>query len=58
MHTKKKLFHRLLDGEGGAAATEYAILISFIALTAIGGMTVFGGMVLSLFADAVAKFPF
>ena len=58
MNTATKLIHELLYKAEGAAAAEYAILISFIALAAITGMTVFGNMVLGLFADAAARFPF
>lgn len=33
---------RLKDGERGATATEYALLVSFIALAIILGVTAFG----------------
>jgi pilus assembly protein Flp/PilA len=33
---------RLKDGERGATATEYALLVAFIALAIVGGVTAFG----------------
>jgi Flp pilus assembly pilin Flp len=58
MNTATNVIQGLLYNAEGAGATEYAILISFIALAVFTGVTAFGGMVLSLFANAVAKFPF
>lgn len=58
MNTATNVIQGLLSNAEGAGATEYAILISFIALAVFTGVTAFGAMVLSLFANAVAKFPF
>ena len=46
MNTATNLIQGLLSNAEGAGATEYAILISFIALAVFTGMTVFGAMVL------------
>jgi Flp pilus assembly pilin Flp len=57
METMTNFIHRLLNNRDGAAAVEYALLISCIALTALAGMKIFGGAVLSLFEEA-KKLPF
>ncbi|WP_442545961.1 Flp family type IVb pilin [Arthrobacter sp. KN11-1C] len=32
----------ILDGEQGATATEYAVLVGFIAMVVVGGVGLFG----------------
>ena len=39
--------------ETGANQAEYGLLVSFIALAAIGGVAAFGGVVASLFTVAI-----
>ncbi len=58
MNTTIKLIYGLLHNADGAAATEYALLLSGIALAALAGMTILGGSVLGLFTDAVNKLSF
>jgi Flp pilus assembly pilin Flp len=58
MHTTTNILYRFLYSDAGAGATEYAILVSGIALAVLGGITIFGGAVRGLFAEAVSKFPF
>ena len=42
---------RLKDGERGATATEYALLVAFIALVIVGGVTAFGGELNTFFEN-------
>ena len=37
------------DSERGATATEYALLVAFIALVIVGGVTIFGNQLNSFF---------
>jgi pilus assembly protein Flp/PilA len=39
------------DSERGATATEYAVLISFLVLAIIAGVTVFGAWLNGYYAD-------
>lgn len=39
------------DSERGATATEYALLVAFIALVIIAGVTVFGGSLNTFFSN-------
>ena len=39
----------LRDSDRGATATEYALLVAFIAIAIIGGVTFFGGQLNSFF---------
>lgn len=43
MNTTIKLIYGLLHNADGAAATEYALLLSGIALAALAGMMILGG---------------
>ncbi len=57
MRNLKSVFVNLVRDESGAAATEYALLIVFIAIVAATGMLVLGNGLNTLFAnigDAVA----
>jgi len=44
------LFKRFFDDERGATATEYAMLIIFIALAIAGGATLLGSNINTLFS--------
>jgi pilus assembly protein Flp/PilA len=46
-----------LRGDEGATALEYAILIAFIALAIIGGVTVFGQRLNALFMSISGRVP-
>lgn len=46
---------RLKDGERGATATEYALLVAFIALAIVVGVTAFGGQLNTFFNTLGAK---
>jgi Flp pilus assembly pilin Flp len=48
---------RLCDDEHGAAAVEYALLVSFIAAVVFTGIALLGGTVLALFQKAADNFP-
>jgi Flp pilus assembly pilin Flp len=50
MKTSKRFFRELFNQEQGAAAVEYALLISCIVVAIAGSVTVFGQAVLKLFA--------
>lgn len=39
------------DNERGATATEYALLVALIALVIVGGVTLFGGQLNTLFSS-------
>lgn len=56
MQTIMNLLYRGWLDEDGAAASEYAILLSLIALVIISA-SIFGGSVQKLYEDAVAAFP-
>ncbi len=43
--------------EEGAVASEYAILISGIAVAIFAAVTILGGAVLQLYEEAARKFP-
>jgi pilus assembly protein Flp/PilA len=43
------------EKEKGATATEYAVLVSFIALIIIGGVTIFGNALHDWFAGLGAR---
>lgn len=49
MHT------RLTDPERGATATEYALLVAFIALAIIVGVTAFGTQLNTFFSGLAAR---
>lgn len=57
MKNSHKLCHKLRVEEDGAVASEYAILISGIAVAIFAAVTLFGGAVLQLYEEAAAKFP-
>jgi pilus assembly protein Flp/PilA len=44
----------LQDGERGATATEYAVLVGFIALVIVIGVTAFGSALETYYEGAVA----
>ncbi|MCQ9163600.1 Flp family type IVb pilin [Arthrobacter sp. STN4] len=46
---------RVKDGERGATATEYALLVAFIALAIVGGVTAFGTNLGSFFNGLGSK---
>jgi pilus assembly protein Flp/PilA len=48
---------RLGDRERGATATEYALLVGFIAIIIIGAVTIFGSDLSNLFTHAGDKIP-
>ena len=43
------------DDERGATATEYALLLAFIALVIIVGITALGGKIEGLFSNAASS---
>lgn len=43
--------------EKGATATEYALIIAFIALVIIGGLTLFGGRLESIWSNIANSIP-
>jgi pilus assembly protein Flp/PilA len=43
------------DDERGATATEYALLLAFIAIVIIGAVTLLGGKVSGLFSTAASS---
>jgi len=45
----------LRDSDRGATATEYALLVAFIAIAIIGGVTFFGGQLNSFFNGLSGK---
>jgi Flp pilus assembly pilin Flp len=52
-----RLLQECCFNEDGAIAAEYVILLSLIAVVAIGGVTLLGGVVHQLFSKAVSLFP-
>ena len=50
-------FPDFFSNETGAAAVEYALLISCIAAVIAGSVGVFGASVLKLYQDAASIFP-
>jgi Flp pilus assembly pilin Flp len=50
-------FPNFLSNETGAAAVEYALLISCIAAVIAGSVGVFGHSLLTLYEGAINKFP-
>lgn len=49
MSILRQLFEKFPDKEEGQTLVEYGLIISLIALTAIGGMAVMGGEVQGLY---------
>lgn len=47
-----------VDGEEGATALEYGILVALIALIIVAGVTAFGGALNTFFNGIAAKVPF
>jgi pilus assembly protein Flp/PilA len=45
----------LMDKERGATATEYALLVAFIALIIVGGVTLFGAQLNDFFSNLGSK---
>ena len=45
----------LRDSDRGATATEYALLVAFIAIAVIGGVTLFGTQLNSFFSNLGSK---
>lgn len=45
----------LRDSDRGATATEYALLVAFIALAIIAGVTLFGGQLNTFFSNLGGK---
>ena len=50
MSILRQLFHKLSRQERGQTLVEYSLIISMIAITAIGGMSLMGGDVQGLYA--------
>lgn len=48
---------RVETDDRGATATEYAILVAFIAIVIVAGVTVFGVSLDGLFTRLAAKLP-
>ncbi len=48
-------FGKLWQEEGGAAAVEYSLLLAFIALVIVGGVTLLGQTVNAIFGKAAAQ---
>jgi len=46
---------RVRDGERGATATEYALLVAFIALAIAGTVTIFGGQLSAFFGTIAGR---
>jgi pilus assembly protein Flp/PilA len=45
------------DRERGATATEYAILVGFIAIVIVAGVTVFGSQLNDWFSSIASQLP-
>jgi pilus assembly protein Flp/PilA len=52
MHTRAL---DIRDGERGATATEYALLVAFIALVIVAGVTLFGSQLNTFFSTLGSK---
>ena len=48
---------RLQSEETGATAVEYGLIVGFIALAIIAGVTLFGGALNQMFIDMTADLP-
>ncbi len=48
---------RLICGERGATATEYALLVGFIAVAIVVGVTAFGDQLNNWYQGTSAKLP-
>ena len=48
---------RLRREETGATAVEYGLIVGFIALAIIAGVTLFGGALNQMFIDMTADLP-
>jgi len=48
---------RLQREETGATAVEYGLIVGFIALAIIAGVTLFGGALNQMFIDMTADLP-
>jgi len=46
-----------MNDDRGANLVEYAILVGFIALIAIGAVTALGGTTSSQYSDIASRFP-
>lgn len=46
---------RIADADRGATATEYALLVSLIALVIVGGVTLFGSQLDTFFSTIGSK---
>jgi Flp pilus assembly pilin Flp len=57
MKTMMFFLQKVWLDEDGAVATEYAILISGIAMAMVTAATLLGGTLQKLFEDAAAIFP-
>lgn len=51
-----QLFTARDDEDRGATMVEYALIVSFVALVALVGVTAFGSHLSSFFSGLVAKF--
>jgi len=50
-------FRVRMNDDRGANLVEYAILVGFIALIAIGAVTALGGTTSSQYSDIASRFP-
>ena len=47
-----------IDGQEGQGLVEYALILLFISIAAIGGLSTFGIGANSLYASIIARLPF
>ena len=52
-----RAFDALRARDHGATATEYAILVGFIAIVIVAGITVFGNQLNNFFSTMAAQLP-
>jgi Flp pilus assembly pilin Flp len=55
MVTLRKLIAEFFRDEAGQDLAEYALLLSLIALTAVGGMTILGGAIAEFMTSITAR---
>jgi pilus assembly protein Flp/PilA len=53
----KKIFSRLMKDESGATAIEYGLIAALISVTIIGGATMVGEQLNTLFEEIAGKLP-
>lgn len=53
----KKIFSRLMKDESGATAIEYGLIAALISVAIIGGATLVGSQLNTLFGEIAGKLP-